>query len=55
VQPAHAEEPFHVFLGDDDIPTGHEQISADGNANFDVSGHLIDLNLNASYQPGRLL
>jgi hypothetical protein len=50
--PAHDEEPFHVFVGDDDIPTAHEGISADGNAHSHVSGHLFDLNLDASYQPG---
>ena len=51
MQPAHDEEPFHVFVGDDDIATGDEGISADGNGNFDVYGDLFDLNLHASYQP----
>jgi hypothetical protein len=51
VQPAHDEEPFHVFVGDGDIPTGHEGISADGNTNFDVYGDHFNLNLHASYQP----
>ena len=51
MQPAHDEEPFHVFVKDDDIATGDEGISADENGNFDVYGDLFYLNLQASYQP----
>ncbi|CAD6244559.1 unnamed protein product [Miscanthus lutarioriparius] len=39
------------FVGDDDIATGDEGISADENGNFDVYGDLFYLNLQASYQP----
>jgi hypothetical protein len=51
VQPACDEDPFHVFVGDDNLATRQQGINADGNANFDGHAHLFGLNLHADHQP----